>query len=87
MTYVYNEIFLLTFVGKCSLKKGTGTPNTETDLSPRIDVQLHPFEYYNIINFTTLSVNFLVKLSKILSMDTFQDYKKKFSISRSAFHW
>lgn len=68
-------------------KSGTGTPNIEIGLSPRIDVKLHPFEYYNIINFKILSVNFLVKLPKILSMDTFQDYKNKFPISRSAFHW
>lgn len=68
-------------------ESGTGTPNTEIDLSPRIDVKLHPFEYYNMVNFKTLSVNFLVKLPKILSMDTFQDYKNRFSISCSAFHW
>lgn len=67
-------------------ESGTGTPNTEIDLIPRFDVKLHPFEYNNIVNFKTLSVNFLVQLPKILSMDTFQDYKNKFPISRSAFH-
>lgn len=66
-------------------ESGTGAPNTEIDLSPRIDVKLHPFEYYNIVNFKTLPVK--LSYPKSYLWIHFKIIKNKFPISRSAFHW